>query len=386
MNPSDPRGDIEPMWIREALSAPPGPAAPVSAPEPPPPPRRTGLLIAALIVAVVAAAGALFLQRSPDPQGQSALRAARAAYSQGDYAAAERALSQARSEADVTPAEVDALAHMVASGPSLDRLEALLAAKDWAAAGALSKAVLTDNPKNPRALELALQLAQGQTPAQVTAAPTAAAPASVAPAPVAPAPVAPAPVAVLAPPAAPASLAPVSAAPAPVRVAAAPKRVARRRTRPAYRPTRRAAPAPKAARPVPKPAPPAESELAEAAPTKRAAATTAAPAVALISAAPAAPVAVPSAAPAAPVTVASAPKPAPKPAAQPKTKGFLTVTASRPATVFVDGRSLKRRTPLWMYELPSGQHRVELRDANGTVLASRRLDVQPKQNTPVIFR
>jgi hypothetical protein len=88
---------------------------------------------------------------------------------------------------------------------------------------------------------------------------------------------------------------------------------------------------------------------------------------------------------AAPATAAPATTPAAPIARATGPTGFLSVTSSRPAQVIINGRATGLTTPLWMHKVPSGRHRVALRDATGT-FGSRVVVIKPKQMVPIVIR
>jgi len=64
--------------------------------------------------------------------------------------------------------------------------------------------------------------------------------------------------------------------------------------------------------------------------------------------------------------------------------GFVSVSARPPGTVYVDGTTTGKLTPLWMHKLPPGRHVVEVRATSGSV-RRKSITVRPNQITPVIF-
>lgn len=65
--------------------------------------------------------------------------------------------------------------------------------------------------------------------------------------------------------------------------------------------------------------------------------------------------------------------------------GSLSVRSERPAQVIIDGRATGLTTPVWMYKVSAGRHRVALRDAGGTY-GLRAVEVPAKQMVPVLIR
>jgi hypothetical protein len=91
-------------------------------------------------------------------------------------------------------------------------------------------------------------------------------------------------------------------------------------------------------------------------------------------------------APTSPATPAPAPAPGSlAPAAMAGDTGFVSVTSATAGTVFIDGESTRKLTPLWMYKVKAGSRRVEVRDAAGKILGSKTVEVKPKVVAPVVL-
>jgi hypothetical protein len=65
--------------------------------------------------------------------------------------------------------------------------------------------------------------------------------------------------------------------------------------------------------------------------------------------------------------------------------GFVSVSARPAGTVYVDGVSTGRLTPLWMHKIKVGNHLIEVRAGDGTV-RRRRVEVKAKQHVSVALR
>ncbi len=156
------------MWIESALT--PGTPAPAAAQAPPPRQDRT-LWIAALVVLLVLVAGLVVTLGDGDEENRSlALREARVAYAERDYAEASRALERARA-AGADARSISRLEAAVLVGPDLDAAEALVGNGKDAEARARLRVVLARAPNDTRALKLAARLAGLGAPVPGAAAP-----------------------------------------------------------------------------------------------------------------------------------------------------------------------------------------------------------------------
>jgi hypothetical protein len=374
------------MWVdspitrtvtMHGIQIPVSPAAPPPAPAPPmlslPPPPPRGVPTIWLILAgagVVVLALFLFLRGgNPNEEALSIYTEARAQCEAGRFEACGRTLEGAvpLAQDPTTRKLIEELRREALVAPRVEAGTVALEAGRLDDAEGILREALGTAPENARVQKLAEKLALARAAA---APPPAAAPAQPADAVPVPVPVIP-PVAAVVP--LPPSMEPDEAA-----VARTASRYTARYT--GRRPNDRTTTPPSA--PV---------TVAAAAPTPPVAAPTEAPRpramVALLDPRSAPQPTSASAGPR-PVISALGPAPAagdPEPAAAGGDTGFVSVTSATAGTVFIDGESTRKLTPLWMYKVKAGSRRVEVRDATGKILGSKTVEVKPKVVAPVVL-
>lgn len=344
---------------------------------PPPPPRGvpTGWLVAAGGGVVVLALFLLLRGGNPNDEALGLYTEARARCEAGQFDACTAVLARAAPLArdPTTQRLIDELAVEARLAPQTEAGTAAIEAGRLDDATRALETARALAPDNPRVTKLAARLAAARaaevpTPPEVPVA------------------VVPVPASAAAPPTAPA---PESAVvPASAAAPTDPDTVADARTGRVSRSGARRTPA-------------STTPAVAAVPVTAAPATAAIPASAVVSEAPRPRASIslldPGAAP--PVAPATAPRPViaalpvggPPPPPRPEGAssaaevGFLSVTSAVPGTVYVDGVSTGKTTPLWMFKLTPGAHTVEVRDAAGGVVGSRSVRVEPRGVAPVAF-
>ena len=350
----------------------PAPATTPQPPNPPPPPRGvpTIWLVAAAGGVVVLALFLIFRGGNTNDEALTLYNEARVLCEGGHHteclATADRAVPLAQNA--VTRQVLEELRQDALVGPRAEQGLAAIEAGHLDEAQNFLKEIETAAPKSSRVAQLADKLNAAR------AAAVAAAPASVAEN-VVSAPPGVVPVEPEAPASAPAA--------APPSVAQAARPAANRWVYQPHRPATATPSAASTAAPVaataPPPAPATEASrpriaiLDPNAPARPANRSPADPAPGIAAAGSAAPT------PAAPAGPSLAP------ASMSDAQGFLSVTSPVAATVFIDGESTKKSTPLWMFKVKAGWHQVELHDAAGKAIGSKSIEVKSKAVAPLVF-
>jgi hypothetical protein len=351
---------------------PPAPAPPAALPPPPPKGVPTGWLVAAGAGVLILALFLLFRGRNPNDEALGLYTEARTQCEAGAFEACSAILERAAPLArdPTTQRLIEELAMEARLAPQTEAGTAAVEAGRLDEAERALAAARALAPDNPRVTKLAARLVAARA-AEVPSRPE---PVAVVPASSPPSPSTDAP-------------AEASAEPVAERAVTASETPEQRAARAARYAARRASAASASPPNVASVAPPV---VAAAAPPTVAATEAPRPraAISLLNPGAAPPVAAPaSPRPAIAALPVDGPAPAARPADAPAASdmGFLSVTSAVGGTVYVDGVSTGKRTPLWMFKLSPGEHAVEVRDEDGHVLGRRTVRIEARGVAPVAF-